>query len=44
MQREPTFRVTRYSHPKYNFLVRWKAQGKWKRRYFVNAEQAPGSK
>ena len=40
MQRGPTFRVKRYAHPKYKFLVRWKAQGKWKRRYFANAEQA----
>ena len=39
MQR-PTFRVKRYSHRKYKFLVRWKALGKWRRRYFVNETEA----
>jgi hypothetical protein len=34
------FRVKRYSHPKYKFVVRGKIQGKWKRRYFQTEAEA----
>jgi len=34
------FRVKRYAHGKYKFLVRWKAEGKWKRRYFETEDEA----
>jgi hypothetical protein len=34
------FRVKRYAHPKYKFVVRGKVQGKWKRRYFIAEDEA----
>jgi methyltransferase family protein len=34
------FRVKRYAHPKYKFLVRGKVRGKWKRRYFISEDEA----
>jgi cephalosporin hydroxylase len=37
---KPLFRVKRYAHPKYRFLVRGKVLGKWKRRYFVAESEA----
>jgi hypothetical protein len=37
---KPLFRVKRYAHPKYKFLVRGKVLGKWKRRYFVREGEA----
>jgi predicted nucleic acid-binding Zn-ribbon protein len=37
---KPLFRVKRYAHPKYKFLVRGKVLGKWKRRYFVTEGEA----
>jgi len=37
---KPLFRVKRYAHPKYKFLVRGKVLGKWKRRYFVREDEA----
>ena len=37
---KPLFRVKRYSHPKYKFLVRGKVLGKWKRRYFETEAEA----
>ena len=38
----PPFRVKRYAHPKYKFLVRAKICGKWKRRYFTTRREAMG--
>jgi cephalosporin hydroxylase len=37
---KPLFRVKRYAHPKYKFLVRGKVLGKWNRRYFVTEGEA----
>ena len=37
---KPLFRVKRYVHPKYKFIVRGKVLGKWRRRYFVNESEA----
>jgi cephalosporin hydroxylase len=37
---KPDFRVKRYAHDKYKFLVRGKVDGKWKRRYFVMESEA----
>jgi cephalosporin hydroxylase len=37
---KPLFRVKRYAHPKYKFVVRGKVLGKWKRRYFVAESEA----
>ena len=37
---KPLFRVKRYAHPKYKFLVRGKVLGKWSRRYFVTEGEA----
>jgi hypothetical protein len=37
---KPLFRVKRYAHPKYKFLVRGKVLGKWKRRYFLTEREA----
>jgi Methyltransferase domain len=34
------YRVKRYSHPKYKFLVRGKVAGRWKRRYFIIEDEA----
>lgn len=34
------FRVKRYAHPKYKFVVRAKIAGKWKRRYFLDESEA----
>ena len=34
------FRVKRYAHGKYKFLVRWKLLGKWRRRYFATEDEA----
>jgi len=34
------FRVKRYAHPKYRFVVRAKIAGKWKRRYFRDENEA----
>jgi GT2 family glycosyltransferase len=34
------FRVKRYSHGTYKFLVRWKVLGKWRRRYFATEDEA----
>jgi hypothetical protein len=34
------FRVKRYAHPKYKFVVRGKVLGKWKRRYFISEDEA----
>jgi chromosome segregation ATPase len=34
------FRVKRYSHPKYKFVVRAKLGGKWRRRYFCTEDEA----
>jgi glycosyltransferase involved in cell wall biosynthesis len=36
----PAFRVRRYAHPKYQFVVRAKVDGKWKRRYFTTEAEA----
>jgi|GEM_PF-1659655 len=36
----PPFRVKRYAHGKYKFLVRWKVLGKWRRRYFETQDEA----
>ena len=36
----PAFRVRRYAHPKYQFVVRAKIEGKWKRRYFTTEAEA----
>jgi len=36
----PPFRVKRYTHGKYKFLVRWKVLGKWRRRYFETQDEA----
>ena len=36
----PAFRVRRYAHPKYQFVVRAKLDGKWKRRYFTTEAEA----
>jgi GT2 family glycosyltransferase len=36
----PTFRVKRYAHPKYKFVVRAKLAGKWKRSYFKSEAEA----
>lgn len=40
MPQGPAYRVKRYSHSKYKFLVRWKAVGKWRRRYFLTENDA----
>jgi len=37
---KPLFRVKRYAHPKYKFVVRAKVGGEWKRRYFVSKKEA----
>lgn len=37
---KPPFRVKRYSHRKYKFVVRSKLAGKWKRRYFKTKAEA----
>jgi cephalosporin hydroxylase len=37
---KPPFRVKRYTHSKYKFLVRGKVLGKWKRRYFLTEREA----
>src|ERR1700686_1789884 len=37
---KPLFRVKRYPHPKYKFLVRGKVLGKWRRRYFATEREA----
>ena len=37
---EPPFRVKRYTHGKYKFLVRGKVLGKWRRRYFATEAEA----
>jgi cephalosporin hydroxylase len=34
------FRVKRYAHGKYKFLVRWKTLGRWRRRYFATEDEA----
>src|ERR1041385_8139277 len=36
----PAFRVRPYAHPKYQFVVRAKVDGKWKRRYFTSEAEA----
>lgn len=36
----PAFRVRPYAHPKYQFVVRAKVNGKWKRRYFTTEAEA----
>jgi GT2 family glycosyltransferase len=37
---KPPFRVKRYAHGKYKFLVRWKVHEKWRRRYFASEDEA----
>lgn len=37
---KPPFRVKRYAHGKYKFLVRGKVLGKWRRRYFGTEAEA----
>lgn len=37
---KPLFRVKRYAHPKYKFVVRAKVGGTWKRRYFASKKEA----
>jgi hypothetical protein len=37
---KPPFRVKRYTHGKYKFLVRGKVLGKWRRRYFSTEAEA----
>jgi GT2 family glycosyltransferase len=39
MSKSP-FRVKRYSHGKYKFIVRWKVLGRWRRRYFKSEAEA----
>lgn len=37
---EPLYRVKRYRHTKYQFVVRAKTDGKWRRRYFETEAEA----
>jgi GT2 family glycosyltransferase len=37
---KPTFRVKPYAHSTYKFVVRTKLDGKWKRSYFKNEQEA----
>jgi preprotein translocase subunit Sec61beta/cephalosporin hydroxylase len=39
MQR-PVFRVKRYAHDRYHYVVRWKMDDLWKRRYFTSRSKA----